>query len=84
MNGRRAKQLMWAAQYRTSGAIVPRKYNEGTKGVRLVADGTDANGNPKFRERDITGRLTLDPACTRAIYQRLKRDYLREARCSHV
>lgn len=52
--------------------------------VALVADGTDAFGNPKFRERDITGRVTLDKGRTRAVYKALKRDYLREARCSHA
>lgn len=83
MNGRKAKQLRWAAMYRTSGGV-PRRYNEGPKGVRLVADGTDAFGNPKFRERDITGRVTLDKGRTRAVYKALKRDYLREARCSHA
>ena len=83
MNGRRAKQLMWAAMYRTSGGV-PRAYVEGRKGVRLVADGVDANGNPKFRERDITGKITLDKGCTRAVYKALKRDYLREARRSHA
>ena len=72
MNAKKAKALRKEAVKLASDSV-GREYKEGNKGVRLVPDGTDPKGSPKFKERDITGTIRLVPWCARAIYKALKR-----------
>lgn len=74
MRNKIAKQLRKAAIFATKG-VLPRSYVEGNKGERMVADGTAADGTPKFKIVPITGVLRLNPECTRAVYRTFKRMY---------
>lgn len=72
MNLKKAKALRKEAA-KAAGGVVPRKYEEGNKGMRLVHDGANEDGTPKLKPVAITGTVRLDKGCTRAVYKALKR-----------
>jgi hypothetical protein len=72
MNLKKAKALRKEA-VKLTGGVVARAYNEGRKGVKYTTGGVDEYGKPGLKAVDITGKITLVPHCTRAVYKALKR-----------